>query len=324
MRKWLASGERVALATVVSTWGSAPRPVGARMAVTEAGGVAGGVSGGCVDGEVRSRAEAVLKGAAADLVRYGVSDEVAFGVGLSCGGEIEVLIEPLGQLHLELLAAIESDRPAVLVSSLRQPLGASRLLSEGSEAAAWLESERPERRDGMLIEPFPRSPQLLIIGATHVGAALCALAQSVGFRVTVIEPRAAFSAAERLPTAEMILRRWPDEALKELRIDRSTYIAVLSHDPKFEDPAIIAALAAGPRYLGAIGSGGTHEKRLERLRSAGIGEAELATIHAPIGLDIGARTPVETALAILAEMIAVRSGRSGAPLRTRQSTPASA
>jgi xanthine dehydrogenase accessory factor len=295
------------------------------MAVSESGQIAGGVSGGCVDGDVKSRAEAVLKGSPAELVNYGVSDELAASVGLSCGGEIEILIEPLSPSHLQLMDAIEGDRPAVLISSLKQPLGASQLLEAEPDIATWLETDRPERRNGTLIEPFPRSPQLIIIGATHVGVALCAQARTLGFRVTVIEPRAAFSGEDRLSSAERIIRSWPDQALKELRVDGSTYIAVLSHDPKFEDPAIISGLAARPRYLGAIGSRGTQEKRLTRLRSAGVADEELARIHAPIGLDIGARTAEETALAILAEMIAVRNGRGGGRLGSmKKAAPATA
>ena len=325
VRAWLAAGERVALATVVKTWGSAPRPVGSRMAVSDSGQVAGGVSGGCVDGDVKHRAEAILRSAPAELVNYGVSDELATSVGLSCGGEIEILIEPLGPLHLRLLEAIEKDRPAVLISSLKAPLGASRLLEGEHDIAAWLETDRPERGDGTLVEPFPRAPELVIVGASHVGVALCAQARTLGFRVTVIEPRASFSGGDRLACAQRIMRSWPDQAIKELRVDGSTYIAVLSHDPKFEDPAIIAGLAARPRYLGAIGSRGTHQKRLERLRSAGVPEAELDRLHAPIGLDIGARTAEETALAILAEMIAVRNGRSGAKLGSaKKAAPATA
>lgn len=315
VRGWLAAGQRVALATVVSTWGSAPRPAGSRMAVSGSGLIAGGVSGGCVDGDVRRRAEEVLGGSAAQLVDYGVSDELARNVGLSCGGEIQVLVEPLGPPHRKLLAALESDEPAVLISSLEEPFGASRLLEVGDpEAARWLRSDLPERVDRLLVEPFPRSPHLVVVGASHVGVALCALAPTVGFRVTVIEPRQAFAGIERLKGAERILRAWPDEALAQLRVDGSTYVAVLSHDPKFEDPAIIASLRAGAGYLGAIGSRGTHQKRLQRLRAAGLGEEELSSLHAPIGLDIGARTAEEVALAILAEMIAVRSGRPGVSL----------
>ena len=151
VRAWLTAGERVALATVVSTWGSAPRPVGSRMVVSQSGQVAGGVSGGCVDGDVRSRAEAVLSGSPTELVNYGVSDELAASVGLSCGGEIEVLIEPLSAVHVQLLDSIESDRPAVLISSLKEPLGASRLLDAELDIASWLEADRPQRREGTLI-----------------------------------------------------------------------------------------------------------------------------------------------------------------------------
>jgi xanthine dehydrogenase accessory factor len=310
--RWLQADDPVAVATVVSTWGSAPRPAGSRMAVSRSGGIAGSVSGGCLEGDIYEQAQEVLAGAPPRLLHYGVSDDLAWSVGLSCGGEVDILLEPLGPLHRELLVALEQERPVVLVSRLSGTPGADRLVpASDTEAAVLLDSETPARRDGWFFEPFPRQPELLIVGGSHIAIPLTKLATELGFAVTVIDARAKFADRARFPAARRVIHSWPDEALASQVIDRSTYIVVLTHDPKFDDPAITAALHGNARYVGAIGSKKTHRERLARLRQAGLRPEALERVHAPIGLDLGAQTAEETALAILAEMVAARHGRAG-------------
>jgi xanthine dehydrogenase accessory factor len=315
VKTWLSSGDPVAVATVISTWGSAPRPAGSRMAISQSGKIAGSVSGGCLEGEVFEQAQAILKGKPAQLFHYGVSDDLAWTVGLSCGGEVDVLVEPLAQEHRELIAALEAERPVVLTTDVGNAPGVRQLLgpAEG-DAAEILERENPVRRDGLFLEPFPRPPELFIFGGSHVAIPLTRLAAALGFRVTVVDARSKFAEAERFPEARKVIHAWPDEVLKDLPMDGSTYIAILTHDPKFDDPTITAALRGRPRYIGAIGSKKTHRERVARLIAAGVNPADLDRVHAPIGLDLGAQTAEETALAILSQMVAVRHGKAGGPM----------
>jgi xanthine dehydrogenase accessory factor len=315
VKAWLEQGDPVAVATVISTWGSAPRPAGSRMAISQSGKIAGSVSGGCLEGEVFERAQAVLKGKPAQLFHYGVSDDLAWTVGLSCGGEVDVLVEPLAQEHRDLIAALEAQRPVVLTTDVGNAPGVRQLLgpAEG-DAAEILERENPVRRDGLFLEPFPRPPELFIFGGSHVAIPLTRLAAALGFRVTVVDARSKFAEADRFPEARKVIHAWPDEVLKDLPMDGSTYIAILTHDPKFDDPTITAALRGRPRYIGAIGSKKTHRERVARLIAAGVNPADLDRVHAPIGLDLGAQTAEETALAILSQMVAVRHGKAGGPM----------
>jgi xanthine dehydrogenase accessory factor len=317
VRAWLAAGDRVALATVVSTWGSAPRPAGSRMAISASGKIAGSVSGGCLEGEVFEQAQSVLKGSPPQLFHYGVSDDLAWTVGLSCGGEVDILVEPLADVHRELMAAIEAERPVVLETATGDKAGA-RSLRPGTDpdVQKLLERETPERRDGLFLEPFPRPPELLIFGGSHVAIPLTRLATALGYRVTIVDARSKFADPERFPGAHKVVHAWPDEVLSGMPMDASSYVVILTHDPKFDDPTIRAALAGQPRYIGAIGSRKTHRDRVARLVAAGITPAELERVHAPIGLDLGAQTAEETALAILSEMVAVRHGKTGGPLKS--------
>jgi xanthine dehydrogenase accessory factor len=320
VKSWLADGDQVALATVVSTWGSAPRPAGSRMAISRSGKIAGSVSGGCLEGDVFEQAQAVLKGSPARLLHYGVSDDLAFSVGLSCGGEVDILVERLTAAHEDLIEALEAERPVVLATALDDRPGARRLVGAGqsdevvADAGSLLLRESPERRDGWFLEPFPRPPELFIVGGSHVAIPLSRLARALGFRVTVIDARSKFAERSRFPDADRVIAAWPDEALATITLDASSYVVVLTHDPKFDDPTIRAALKGSPRYIGAIGSRRTHRARLERLLAAGVSPSALERIHAPIGLDLGGQTAEETALAILAQMVAVRHGRSGGPM----------
>ncbi len=321
VKGWLKSDDPVALATVVSTWGSAPRPAGSRMAISRSGKIAGSVSGGCLEGEVFENAQAILKGAPPRLFHYGVSDDLAWTVGLSCGGEVEILVEPLTDVHKDLMEALDAERPVVLASSLDDKPGARRLVVPGDtdqlarNAATLLERASPERRDSWFLEPFPRPHELLIFGGSHVAIPLTRLAKELGFRVTVVDARSKFADRERFPTADHVIRAWPDEVLSEMKMDSSTYVVILTHDPKFDDPTIQAALRGRPRYIGAIGSRKTHRDRVARLVAAGVPATELERVQAPIGLDLGSQTAEETALAILAEMVAVRHGKAGGSMR---------
>jgi xanthine dehydrogenase accessory factor len=315
VKGWLDSGDPVALATVISTWGSAPRPAGSRMAISRSGKIAGSVSGGCLEGEVFEQAQAILKGKPASLFHYGVSDDLAWTVGLSCGGEIDVLVEPLSQIHRELIGALDAERPVVLKTDVGETPGARQLLtSPDPDVADLLEHETPVRRDGLFLEPFPRPPELLIFGGSHVAIPLTELASAIGFRVTVVDARSKFADRGRFPEARRVIHAWPDEVLKDLLMDGSTYVVILTHDPKFDDPTITAALRGRPRYIGAIGSKKTHRDRVARLTASGVSPDEIQRVHAPIGLDLGAQTAEETALAILAQMIAVRRGKQGGPM----------
>lgn len=315
VRAWLEQGDPVAVATVISTWGSAPRPAGSRMAISQSGKIAGSVSGGCLEGEVFEEAQAVLEGKPARLFHYGVSDDLAWTVGLSCGGEIDVLVEPLAPAHRELMSALDAERPVVLRTDVGQTPGARALLTPADPGVPEiLDRENPVRQDGQFLEPFPRPPELFIFGASHVAIPLTRLASAMGFRVTVVDARSKFAEQDRFPEARRVIHAWPDEILKDLPMDGSTYVVILTHDPKFDDPTITAALRGRPRYIGAIGSRKTHRDRVARLVKAGVDPREIERVQAPIGLDLGAQTAEETALAILAQMVAVRHGKQGGPM----------
>jgi xanthine dehydrogenase accessory factor len=315
VKSWLSAGDPVAVATVISTWGSAPRPAGSRMAISQSGKIAGSVSGGCLEGEVFEQAQEILNGKPARLFHYGVSDDLAWTVGLSCGGEVDVLIEPLAPAHRELIAALEAERPVVLKTDVGEMPGARQLLTPTDpNVGDLLDGENPVRDNGVFLEPFPRPPELYIFGGSHVAIPLTRLASAIGFRVTVVDARSKFADRARFPEARRVIHAWPDEVLKDLPMDGSTYIVILTHDPKFDDPTITAALKGRPRYIGAIGSKKTHRERVARLVNAGVNPSEIERVHAPIGLDIGAQTAEETALAILSQMVAVRHGKQGGPM----------
>jgi len=279
---------------------------------------------------------AVLKDGRARVVNYGISDEFAFTVGLSCGGSIDVLIEPVGALHRAALEAVRSERPAVLVRTVAPvdragtvavltedraegwtpelaelKVGALAALGEGRSRT--VASRLGESDATVFFEALAVPPLLAIVGATHVGQALAHLAKAVGYRVVVLDPRTALANAERFPGME-IVAAWPQEALATLRFGPSSAIAVLAHDDKFDHPALLAALRSSAGYVGAIGSRTTNEKRVAWLRAQGVGDRDIARVHAPIGLDIGATGVEEIALAILAEIVAVRRHRSGRSL----------
>ena len=326
LEQWLASGQPVAIATVVRISGSAPRPLGATLVARAEEKIAGSVSNGCVESVVYEEAMAVLKDGRARVVNYGISDEFAFTVGLSCGGSIDVLVEPVGALHRAALEAVRSERPALLVRVVAPAdragtvavltedraegwspelaelkVGALAALGEGRSRT--VTARLGERDATVFLEAIAMPPLLAIVGATHVGQALAHLAKAVGYRVVVVDPREALANAERFPGME-IVAAWPQEGLATLRFGPSSAIAILAHDDKFDHPALVAALRSAAGYVGAIGSRTTNEKRVAWLRSQGVADRDIARIHAPIGLSIGAVSPSEIAVAIMAEITA--------------------
>jgi len=308
LKAWTAEGEQVALATVVETWGSSPRPLGSKMVVTRSGKMAGSVSNGCIEGAVFEESQKVLKAGTPKLAAFGVADDVAFSVGLACGGHIEVFIQPLGGEHKQLIELLDDNRPATLRTNLVTGLSS---LSEGTPPGSEL-----ARRDGdWFIEPFRRPAQLIIVGAIHIAIPLHRLAKLMGYRVTVIDARAKFATKERFPEADELIVAWPDEAMTKLTLDNSTYVVILTHDPKFDLPALRSVLGKDVAYIGAIGSRKTNEKRFAALREEGFTEEQISRVHGPVGLDLGGRGAEETALGILAEITAVRFGGSGSFMR---------
>ncbi len=304
---WHRGGKGAVLATVVQTWGSAPRPVGSQLAISGAGEIMGSVSGGCVEGAVIVEAEDALKDGRARMLEFGVADETAFEVGLACGGTIRILLEPVGaQIPEEMLAELVEARAA------RRPVGYVVNTATWERRLAGSE-EFPERfradrsgfmEDGETFIAIHNPPlRMIVVGAVHIAQALVPMARITGHDVTLIDPRETFAAAARFP-GETILDDWPDEAMARLGLDPRTSVVTLSHDPKIDDPAIMAALGSDVFYLGCLGSTRTHAKRVARLVAAGFDEAAIARIHAPVGLDIGARTPAEIAVSILAEITA--------------------
>jgi xanthine dehydrogenase accessory factor len=307
IREWTAAGDQVAIATVVETWGSSPRPLGSKMAVSSSGKMAGSVSNGCIEGDVFEEAQMVLKAGQGRLVPYGVADDVAFEVGLACGGHVEVMIQPVTREHLRLIDLIEAEQPAELRTNLAT--GVVELL-EGAPR-----TDQPARDGDWFVEPHGRAPHMIIIGAIHIAIPLHRLAKLMGYRVTVVDARAKFATAERFSEADEILVAWPDEALAGITLDRSTYVVILTHDPKFDLPALRSVVGKDVRYIGAIGSRKTNQNRFDELRSEGFSDDQLSRVHGPIGLDLGGRGAEETALAIMAEVTAVRYSATGRMLK---------
>jgi len=306
---WHRQGKGAVLATVIETWGSAPRPVGSQLVVSGDGEMEGSVSGGCVEGAVVIEAIDCLEKSEATVLEFGVADEQAFAVGLACGGRIRVLVEPVGRvLPVEMLEALVDARAvrAQVAYVVNPDSGARRLVTGKGDA---LEAEIIERfrkdKSGFEGDWFIgiHNPPLrmAIIGAVHIAQALLPMARLTGYDPVVIDPRPAFGAEARFP-GEHLIEDWPDEALLAYGLDPRTAVVTLTHDPKLDDPAIQAALGSECFYLGCLGSTRTHAKRVERLLEAGFSDAQIARIHGPVGLDIGAQGPAEIAVSILAEI----------------------
>ncbi len=338
MNRWLAEERDVALATVANTWGSAPRREGSKMGVSGDMGrvdaappsMIGSVSGGCVEGAVVEEAIAGLRDGKPRLLKFGVADDLAWEVGLTCGGSIEVFVEPLDAMWWDALAELaRKDRFGVTVAIMEGEHIGEKVLLDRDDAVLYRSPKLDDdllsemqtvaagcNRSGIIamgetrvmVDLQVERPHLILVGGVHVAIPLQAMATEVGFRVSIIDPRAAFASDERFPDVANILHSYPDKALPQLGLDRSTYLAVLTHDPKIDDKALITALPAGIPYVGVLSSGRTHRQRVARLKEAGLSDDLIAQIRTPIGIDIGAGTPEEIAVCILAEIIAVRNG----------------
>lgn len=299
---WHRAGKGAVLATVVETWGSAPRGVGSQLVVSSAGEMEGSVSGGCVEGAVVVEAMEMVGKAEGRMLDFGVSDDEAFAVGLACGGRIRVWVEPVAAMGEALLAELVAARAARRAVAYEVDLsaGARRLVGAG----AWPERFRADK-SGMEGEVFVHvhNPPLrmIVVGAVHIAQALLPMARMAGYDPVLVDPRPAFGAQARFP-GETIVEDWPDEALEAIGLDARTAVVTLTHDPKLDDPAILKALRSEAFYLGCLGSKRTHAKRVARLGEAGFSEAEIAMIHAPVGLDIGAQGPGEIAVSVMAEV----------------------
>ncbi|MGD9764010.1 MAG: XdhC family protein [Candidatus Binatia bacterium] len=337
IEQWQQSGEPTALATVIETWGAAPRGVGAKMAFTPKGKLTGSVSGGCVESSVIEAGHTVLGTGRPQLLQFGVEDETAWSVGLSCGGKIQVFVEPLNQETREALQDLDrAEPPAANVTVVGGPaeLLGKKLFLHGDAvrrgtlgpgldeaavtAARTVLAETRSRRATLpatppyaepvevFVEVVPPPPTLVAVGGVHIAVALTAIAKTLGQRTIVIDPRRVFGSAERFPHVDQLIQAWPDEAFKQVVLNESTAVAMLTHDPKIDELALRVVLASPAYYIGALGSAVTQQKRRARLLESGLSESQVDRIHAPIGLDIGARTPEEIALSVMAEIIASR------------------
>lgn len=320
LERWRARGDRIALARVVATRRSAPRPVGAKLIVSEHGELAGSVSGGCVENEVVEAAREVLGGDEPRLLTFGISDDLALSVGLPCGGEIDVWVAAPEPELLDALADVAREqRRAVSLVDLDD--GTERLVLDGEEPSAdeliRAGHSKVVEVEGkhMFADVFGPPPRLLIYGAVDTADALCAAAGQLGWHTIVGDARSRFATPERLPHADEIIVAWPEETLERVGPDHATAIVVLTHDDKFDLPLLTRALETEAFYIGALGSRRNQERRRERLLDAGVDEAALERISGPAGLDVGAHSPAETAVSILGEIMAVRAGRDGGRLK---------
>ena len=327
-----ADNKSIALATVIQTWGSSPRRAGAKMALTPDGKITGSVSGGCVEGAVFEEGVQVLKSNRPKLLHFGVADETAWEVGLACGGSIDIFVKPLDtEFYKSLHSVLVEEQPAVLVTVVKGPdelLGREMLVREKGDVTGTISDELDtqalniaketlaggESRRAILkedvevfLEVILPPPTLIAVGGAHITIALMALAKTLGYRTVVVDPRTAFGNEARFPNVDQLIQKWPQEAFQEIPLTRSTAVAMLTHDPKLDDPALKIALPSPAFYVGALGSKSTQAKRRQRLLDDGLSEEQLNRLHGPIGLEIGAGTPEEIAMSIMAEIVAARN-----------------
>jgi xanthine dehydrogenase accessory factor len=331
--QWQEEGQPVALATVVQTWGSSPRQAGAKMALTPSGRIAGSVSGGCVEGAVYDEGVEALKSGAPKLLHFGVADETAWEVGLACGGSIDVFVQPLApDYYRATRAANQENVPFAVVTILNGPAelmgkavlageaglrwgGLSLALDAPAEELARAALDKGQSRRGQLVEGVEvfvevvlPPPTLIAVGGVHITIALVALAKTLGYYTIVVDPRKAFGNVERFPHVDRLVQAWPDEGLADIPLTRSTAVALLTHDPKLDDPALKLVLPSPAFYVGALGSRNTQAKRRQRLLDDGLRPEDLDRLHGPIGLELNASTPEEIALSIMAQIVAEKNG----------------
>jgi xanthine dehydrogenase accessory factor len=330
--KWRAENKPIALATVIQTWGSSPRREGAKMALTLEGNITGSVSGGCVEGAVFEAGVDVLKSNRPQLLHFGVADETAWELGLACGGSIDIFVKPLElEVFQPLRSTLVDEKSAVLVTVVKgsdEILGREMLVREDGRVIGTISDELNERAAKLagetltqgeshramlnedvevFIEVIAPPPTLIAVGGVHITIALVTLAKILGYRTIVVDPRSAFGNESRFPHVDQLIQLWPDEAFQQVPITRSTAIAMLTHDPKLDDPALKIALPSSAFYVGALGSKTTQAKRRQRLLEDGLPQKQLDRLHGPIGLEIGAGTPEEIAISIMAEIVAARN-----------------
>lgn len=324
------ANEPIAIATVVQTWGSAPRKAGAKMAVRPDGAMSGSVSGGCVEGAVFAEAVGTLDTRAPKLLHFGVADETAWEVGLACGGIIEVFVEPLDeaiyQFHRNLIEQNEAGAVITIIRGPEEVLGRKLAVSrdgkrlgtlsddlDAQASAVEVELQRPSRVQltdaiELFIDTVRPAPTLVMVGGVHIAIALTNYAKVLGFNTIVVDPRRAFGSEQRFPHVDKLIQAWPKKAFADIRLTPETAVALLTHDPKIDDPALEVILGSSAFYIGALGSNKTHAKRITRLQEKGFSAEQIASIHAPIGLDINAQTPEEIALSVMAEIVKAYRG----------------
>ena len=329
--KWTEQGTDIALATVVQTWGSSPRQEGAKMAITERGEIAGSVSGGCVESAVAEIGLQVLKSGSPQLLHFGVADETAWGVGLACGGSLEVFVERLDPKQFEFLKTLLiREEPVASVTIVRGPeadVGRKITLSTSDPSARYgsfdsrsddptvelalqvtepsLHELEPEGLQAF-VDLIPPPPTLVVVGGNQIAIGLSKLAKTMDMRTVIVDPRRAFATEQRFPEVDQLLQAWPAEAFESVPLTASTAVVMLTHDPKIDEPALELALTSPAFYVGALGSKRTQAKRRERLKERGLGEVDIDRLHGPVGLELGADTPDEIALSIMAEIVASR------------------
>jgi len=314
VRKWIKEGKQVAIATVIKTWGSSPRKAGSHMAINSGGEFIGSVSGGCIESAIIEEAQEVLKTGGAKLLHYGISDKTAWGVGLACGGEIEVFIRSVGKKNIEqFLSLIGNETPFSFSMIIKGPISklGQMKINKDLPKGSYPRVENEEISGGSItkfVDVIHPPPVLVIVGGVHIAIKLAQIAKVMDYKTIVIDPRRSFSTKKRFPEIDQLITSWPQEAFKHINLHNSTAIVVLAHDPKIDDPALLAALDSDVFYIGALGSVKTHEERKERLRSFGYTIEELERIKSPVGLDIGSSVPSEIALGIMAEIVAVWCG----------------
>jgi xanthine dehydrogenase accessory factor len=342
IERWSKQGLPIGLATVTSTWSSSPRQVGAKMAFTTGSRFSGSVSGGCVESAVYEAGMLAITRGETQILQYGISDELAFSVGLSCGGRIEVLVRKLNDDLIQIiLGRLRLHKSFTIVSILpadKPGMGYEFIVTEtgivGGNINATMESWAKDHLSQVIhsgqclvmepnllgyegvrlfIDVINPPPHLVMIGGAHITIPLVKLANAIGYRTSVIDPRRAFANTERFSEVDQIIHAWPQDAFKQVTITHHTAIAILSHDPKIDDPAIKIALESPAFYIGALGSRSTHQKRCQRLLEDGISTSKLNRIHSPIGIDLGSQTPEEVALSILAEIVGIRNSGKNAP-----------
>ena len=295
---WLQKKRRIALATVISTWGSSPRPVGGQMGIDENGEIIGSVSGGCIEGAVISEGIKSINDGKSRIEDYGISNEVAWEVGLACGGELKILIQPLDLEDKIVYSIVDKiKRREIVKLRIDCSTGSRKIDNTIDNQISHFDKSKNE-----FIHVIDPKPRLFIIGAVHIAQALVSLANIADYETILIDPRDHFATKERFPKCT-IINEWPDEALSRFHLDKSSHLVTLTHDPKIDDLALISCMKKKFGYIGSLGSKKTHSKRCERLLEKGFNKIQLSKIHAPIGLDIKAKTPAEIATSILAEII---------------------